>query len=560
MHMRGLATLVAALVVTVAGGDVFAIRRRATSASAAAEALKVEPHDASFAPKVDRYPTIKAYNLSVPIDHFQHDSRYEPHADGYFDLRYWLDTSNYKEGGPIIVLHGGEITGQRSLSVLDHGIVSMLTKATDSVGLVLEHRYYGTSFPTPNVTVENLRFLSTEQGLADIAYFATHVDLPGLENYNLTAPDTPWIIYGGSYGGALAAFARKVYPDVIWGAISSSGVLAAVDDFWQFYEAARHFAPGDCSPTQQKLVQVIDAMLFSKDGRDSDAIKQLFGLDELLDDEFAQFLSYEIGQLARVNWDPDRSSTTFADYCTTITSDTLLFQNTTYLLPEVERAITLAGYHREVEVLSTRMLNWIGHVREEVSKAHGNTSLREAASARFYEGRTDLSADWYQIWTYQTCTEWGFFMTGEGTPEDQLPMVSRAYTYDYSSILCRKLFNITSPPNVQAINKFGGFNFSFPRVALIDGAQDPWRAASPHALGLPGRVSNSSEPFILIDPAVHHWDKNGLKADKAKLGLPPNHVVEVQAMEVDILKAWLEEFDTTRRKKHKDRNLHLTWS
>ena len=59
-------------------------------------------------------------------------------------------------------------------------------------------------------------------------------------NEDLTAPNTPWIYYGvrlyaiytrtcfslvtqGSYAGARAAHMRILYPDLVFGAIASSG-------------------------------------------------------------------------------------------------------------------------------------------------------------------------------------------------------------------------------------------------------------------------------------------------------------------------------------------------
>ncbi len=59
----------------------------------------------------------------------------------------------------------------------------------------------------------------------------------GLEHLgtNLTAPNTAYIAYGGSYAGAFVAFLRKTYPDTIYGAISSSGVTQAIWDYWTYY-------------------------------------------------------------------------------------------------------------------------------------------------------------------------------------------------------------------------------------------------------------------------------------------------------------------------------------
>jgi hypothetical protein len=47
-----------------------------------------------------------------------------------------------------------------------------------------------------------MRFLTTEQAMADAAYLAENIVFEGLEDLDLTAADVPWIVYGGSYAGA----------------------------------------------------------------------------------------------------------------------------------------------------------------------------------------------------------------------------------------------------------------------------------------------------------------------------------------------------------------------
>jgi Serine carboxypeptidase S28 len=170
-----------------------------------------------FSRDVDPTTLYPEHHIAVPIDHFHNDSRYEPHSDATFNLRYWFDASNYAPGGPVIVLQSGETSGVGRLSFLQKGLLQQLAKATYGIGVVLEHRYYGTSMPTSDLSTENLRFLTTDQALADEVYFAQHVVFPGLEDKNLTAPNTAYIGYGGSYAGAFNAFLRKLYPDTFWG-------------------------------------------------------------------------------------------------------------------------------------------------------------------------------------------------------------------------------------------------------------------------------------------------------------------------------------------------------
>ncbi|KAI4176117.1 MAG: hypothetical protein LQ346_007942 [Caloplaca aetnensis] len=192
--------------------------------------------------EVDPATLYPEHNISVPIDYFHNETKYEPHSNDTFPLRYWFDASYYKDGGPVIVLQSGETDGEGRLPFLQKGLLHQLAQATNGIGVVLEHRYYGKSFPTPDLSTPNLRFLTTEQALADMAYFAQNVVFEGLEDKNLTAPETAYFGYG---------------------VISSSGVTEAIWDFWQYYEPVRKYGPPDCISTHTKLINVVDNILCS---------------------------------------------------------------------------------------------------------------------------------------------------------------------------------------------------------------------------------------------------------------------------------------------------------
>lgn len=49
------------------------------------------------------------------------------------------------------------------------------------------------------------------------------------------APTQKWIIFGGSYAGALAMWLVEMYPDVAYGAISSSATVDARMDFSEYF-------------------------------------------------------------------------------------------------------------------------------------------------------------------------------------------------------------------------------------------------------------------------------------------------------------------------------------
>lgn len=306
------------------------------------------------------------YNLTVPIDHFHNETRYEPHTNGTFNLRYWFDASNYKPGGPVIILQSGETSGVGRLPFLQKGIIAQLSQATNGIGVILEHRYYGTSFPTPDLSTENLRFLSTEQALADEAYFAQNIKFPGLEEYgDLTSNTTAYLAYGGSYAGAFVAFLRVQYPETFFGSISSSGVTKAIYDYWEYYEPVAHHAPRPCIAAQKTLTNIVDNILIGKNDTDlTMTLKTAFGLSNVTyDNDFANVLGGGIGNWQSLNWDPAVGSDEVYRYCDIISNSSVEYPATEVKRSAASYLISQGGYSAN-ETLVNQMLNFIGYVNE----------------------------------------------------------------------------------------------------------------------------------------------------------------------------------------------------
>ncbi|KAI0444567.1 peptidase S28 [Xylaria telfairii] len=493
---------------------------------------------------VDLQALYPEYNLSTPIDHFHNDSLYEPHSDDRFNLRYWFDAQYYKPGGPVIVLCGGETDGAGRLPFLQKGIVYQLAKATNGLGVILEHRYYGSSIPTKDLSTQSLRFLTTDQALADTAYFANNVKFAGLEDVDFSPENTPWIAYGGSYAGAFVALLRKLYPDAYWGAISSSGVPEAIWDYYKYFEAAAVYGPPACVEKTRKITNIIDKILIGKKGsKYVGQLKSVFGLPNVTHDgDFASAINGGIYGLQSLNWDPTQSSNEFFNYCDIVSSNKLKYPKTESLRKSVNELIKVAGYGLEVNALSNHVLNYIGYYAPNAAscKSQDQDDCFSTYDADFYK-QDSISQSW-RLWPYQYCTQWGYLQTGSGVPKNQLPLISRTIDLEYSSVICRDAFNLTGPSNVDAINKYGGFHLSYPRLAWVDGEWDPWRAAGVHAIGLPERESTTEEPYILIAKAVHHWDENGLFPNETTASLPPAPVADAQKQEAIFVKKWVEEF------------------
>src|SRR5579863_2834678 len=79
----------------------------------------------------------RAETFVQPLDHFGNST------DATFAQRFWVNKRHYqpRPGAPVIVIDGGETSGEDRLPFLDTGIADILARATGGVGVVLEHRY-----------------------------------------------------------------------------------------------------------------------------------------------------------------------------------------------------------------------------------------------------------------------------------------------------------------------------------------------------------------------------------------------------------------------------------
>lgn len=236
-----------------------------------------------------------AHSIDMPIDHFPNEDKYLPHTNATFKQHYYFDSSYYEPGGPVFLYVGGETSGRSRLSNLETGIIQILMNATGGLGVIIENRYYGLSTPFDTTTTDTLTYLTNEQTIADFAYFAQHATFPNVAA-NLTAPGTPWIMYGGSLAGAQTSFTVKTYPDIIYGGIASSGVIHAAVEYPQWYDPIQKFGPSDCVQSINDIVDKFDGLVAANNTEAIQEFKALFGLESLTDNrDFAKTIAYPVG-------------------------------------------------------------------------------------------------------------------------------------------------------------------------------------------------------------------------------------------------------------------------
>ncbi|KAL1444254.1 hypothetical protein MTO96_029939 [Rhipicephalus appendiculatus] len=162
--------------------------------------------------------------ITQPLCHFNPAA-----TEGFWKQRYLVSDEFYRPGGPVFLRFGGE--GAVSPKwLMTPAQIMLLAKKYGALVFHLEHRYYGRSQPTPDMSVANLKYLSSEQALADGALFRDAM----VEKYSL-GPDSKWVVFGCSYAGSLAAWFKLKYPHLAVGAVASSAPLYAVIDFKDNY-------------------------------------------------------------------------------------------------------------------------------------------------------------------------------------------------------------------------------------------------------------------------------------------------------------------------------------
>ncbi|KAL2533516.1 alpha/beta-Hydrolases superfamily protein [Abeliophyllum distichum] len=157
------------------------------------------------------------------LDHFN----YHPQSYQTFQQRYLINDKYWGGGAPnnspIFVYTGNE--GHIEWFAQNTGFMFDFAPHFKALLVFIEHRYYGKSIPFggdkekaySNSTT--LGYLSSTQALAD--YATLIIDL----KYNLSATHSPVVVFGGSYGGMLAAWFRLKYPHVAIGALASSAPI-----------------------------------------------------------------------------------------------------------------------------------------------------------------------------------------------------------------------------------------------------------------------------------------------------------------------------------------------
>lgn len=178
-----------------------------------------------------------------------------------------------KPGGPLFIVIGGEWEiGPAHISAGRH--IYDLAKEFNALLIYTEHRFYGKTWPFKTVSTENLRYLSVDQALADLASVVKGITSDS--TYNATGGV---FVVGGSYAATMATWFRQKYPHLVNGAWASSGPLNAKLNYFEYMETVgRSMATlgGEkCYSSLETAFKELDHILESQD---IDTLTELFGV------------------------------------------------------------------------------------------------------------------------------------------------------------------------------------------------------------------------------------------------------------------------------------------
>jgi len=414
---------------------------------------------------------VEPFFFEQKVDHFDSTSQ-----NTFAQLYYVVDRKFYKPGGPIFLYSLGE--GAATPDYLEHFGIGRLAKATGGLFVVLEHRFYGTSQPSP-FTVENLqKYHTVEQSLEDFAHFIRSANITGV---NGLTRDTKWIVAGCSYAGALAAWMRTKYPDLVFASLAGSAPVQITVDFFQYQDEVR--IAYDAATTTDKCGE--------------DIVNIVSYIDNILD-------SGSKGDIARLYKDfgfkPNTDPNVFADTITTSLSNAAQYDH--LVTPNRTQIDDYCAIFSKAKTFIAKFQAYVKLVNRALSELQERP---EASPANKKQGGNDENS-----WTWQYCTQFGYFQIAPSNFSSSFysKRLNRASQVEY----CKEIFGPTIPiVNISLTERLkarlgGGSGNTQDRIVWTNGQFDPWSRLSvtePVVVGKGRERRQVDSPVYAIGGAGH---------------------------------------------------------
>ncbi|CAP38389.2 Protein CBR-PCP-3 [Caenorhabditis briggsae] len=414
----------------------------------------------------------------------QRENHFDNRNPDFFQQKFYKNSQWAQPGGPNFLMIGGE--GPEGPRWVLNENLTWLTyaKKYGATVFILEHRFYGDSLVGQNN--DNFNVLTSLQMLYDLAEFIKAVNIR-------TGTSAPWITFGGSYSGAMSAWMREVFPELVIGAVASSGPVFAKTDFYEYLmvvEKSIRTYDKTCADRIQSGFSTMQTMFQTKEGRQN--LSDIFQLqppfgDNVTDTDQHYFFSNIYGnfqgavQYSGDNTGPYANGYGIPDMCKFMTNDSNTPLN------------NIVQFNEYMTVFYNNGRNYTGTDNKYQdmidSLVHAQESGPESAASL--------------LWTWQTCNEFGYFQsadTGNGIFGSPTPV-------NMFVQMCMDVFGSTYQ-RIFIDNQIAQTNYKYgerqhyrgTNVVFPNGNVDPW-----HALGLYGSADDSVVAY-LINGTAHCAD------------------------------------------------------
>ncbi|KDP38645.1 hypothetical protein JCGZ_03998 [Jatropha curcas] len=465
----------------------------------------------AFFPRAGYYQYLtkesKVINQKIPykthyfpqiLDHFT----FQPKSYEIFYQKYLINGQYWHRGAPIFVYTGNE--GDIDWFAANTGFLLDIAPKFRALLVFIEHRFYGESLPFGKDSynsAETLGYLNSQQALADFSVLIRSL------KQNLSSEASPVVVFGGSYGGMLAAWFRLKYPHIAIGAVASSAPILQFDDITprsSFYDAVSQDykeASLNCYEVIKGSWTELEAFSAQKEGlhelsRTFRTCKDLRSLDFVWDWLWSAFV-----YTAMMNYPTEAN-----------------FMMPLPAYPVKEMCKIIDGFPPGAS---------------KISRVFAAASLyyNYSHGEKCFELENEHDAHGLHGWNWQACTEMVMPMTC--SKESMFP--PSGFDYKEFSKGCKKKYGVMPRPH-WITTEYGGKRIdqvlkrSGGNIIFSNGMQDPWSRG--------GVLKNISSSIIALvtDKGAHHVDfRSSMKDD-------PYWLRELRSQEVEIISKWIDEY------------------
>lgn len=353
-----------------------------------------------------------------------------------------------------------------------------------------------------NTTAEEWQFLTTEQALEDVVYFASRFTLAysvlgSQPTTNPVHPSlAPWIWLGGSYPGIRGALLRIRNPETIYAVWASSAPVEAQVDMSSYYKAAERSLTRNCSADWVVVTKHVDDVL--QNGTTEQQTDMKYRLLKARADGPGGNISGSAGLTRSI-----AANTSNVAAAGVLMDPLRFYQVRTWSLYEARLRVRINAsqyYGFQASVLPFCDLLETQNYTETpfeggVVSAYGVDRALQA----FLTAIAELNYDAIEgdpddpvqdrSWMWQYCSEYGMYISTRisfknaidclhsagfyqrGDPNNPLSIETSFRSLDYFQDNCNAAFphGLPPSPNVSNVNKYGGWNMSPSNVLFTNG-------------------------------------------------------------------------------------------